>query len=59
MVYFEKIFPNYVLVLTIRPKNVPVFPLTRPTLLFRADPAIVIAILKNKIIYSPTDPFFA
>ena len=40
-------------------KKIPVFPLNRPTLLFRADPAIRIAILKkNKKIYSPTDPFF-
>ena len=34
------------------------FPLTRPTLRFRADSAIFIAILKKKKDYPPTDSFF-
>ena len=42
-------------------KKGPVIPLTPPTLLFRANPTIFIAILKkkNKKIYSPTNPFIA
>ena len=42
----------------IRPKKIPVFPLTRPILLFSADPAIFIAFQKNKNkkIFIPTDP---
>ena len=38
-------------------KKIPVLPLNRPTLRFRADSAIFIAILKKKKTYSPTDPF--
>ena len=42
----------------IRPKKIPVFPLTRPTLFFCADPAIFIAFQKNKNtkIFITTDP---
>ena len=37
-------------------KKIAVFPLTRPTLIFCADPAVFIAILKeNKKIFIPTD----
>ena len=37
-------------------KKIAVFPLTRPTLIFCADPAFFIAILKeNKKIFIPTD----
>ena len=38
-------------------KKIPVFPLTRPTLLFCADSAIFIAFQKKKKkIFIPTDP---
>ena len=42
----------------IRPKKIPVFPLTRPILLLSADPAIFITFQKNKNknIFIPTDP---
>ena len=38
-------------------KKIAVFPLTRPTMIFSADLAVFIAILKeNKKIFIPTDP---
>ena len=44
--------------IAVRPKKIPMFLQTRPTLLFRADPAIFIAILKiiKRFIHLPTLP---
>ena len=46
------------MIILVRPKKkIAVFPLTRPTLIFCADPAVFIAILKeNKKIFIRTDP---
>ena len=43
-------------IIFIRPKKIAVFPLTLPTLIFSADPAVFIPILKEKNIFIPTHP---
>ena len=48
-------FASYTLVVSLTPKTIHVFPLTWPTLVFCADPAIFMAFQKKKKKIIPTD----